>query len=197
MTELKLFVVYKLVVGEMIYIGSTCDLRERLVNHKSSCLNSNSNNYNTPLYKYIRDNDIDFDDIEVEVLEEIENIFLSDRENEINARKREQYYIDIQDEIIGGNILNDRRAYTTEEEYKLYYQQYYQQYYQRNKETIKENMAQYYQQNKETIKQYYQRNKEIISQKFVCDCGGKYIRGNKVQHEKTNKHQAYLSNLNK
>jgi hypothetical protein len=167
MTELKQFVVYKLVVGEMVYIGSTSDLKKRVGCHKLDCFNSNSNNYNVPLYKYIRDNHIDFNIIEVEVLEEIENLFLTNKENEINARKREQYHIDIQDEIVGGNLLNDIRAYITEEEYKLH------------------------------KAQYYQQNKEKLSQKFDCACGGKYRYKHKAQHFKTKKHLDYISKLKK
>jgi hypothetical protein len=188
MAQLKKFVVYKLVVGEMVYIGSTCDLRERVINHKSVCFSSTNKRYNKQLYKYIRDKGINFDDIEVEVLEDVENLFLTDRENEIQARKREQYYIDIQDEITGGNILNDIRAYITVEERKEYMTEYQAEWYQNNKERKKENSAQYRQQNKETIK-------EKRSKKFVCACGGKYTRSNKATHEKSNKHQAYISNL--
>jgi NADH pyrophosphatase NudC (nudix superfamily) len=190
MAQLKKFVVYKLLVGEMIYIGSTYELKKRVGEHKSNCFNSNNREYNKSLYKYIRDNNIDFDDIEIEVLEDVENLFLTNQENEIQARKREQYYINDQDEITGENILNDHRAYITEEQNKERIKEYNAQYRQNNKERIKESNAQYYQQNKETIK-------EKRSQKFDCDCGGKYTRNHKVRHFKTQKHQAYISNLNK
>jgi hypothetical protein len=178
MTELKQFVVYKLSVGEMVYIGSTYDLRKRVREHKSDCFNSNSNKYNKPLYKYIRDNHIDFDEVKIEVLEEVQNIFLTDRANEIQARKREQYYINNQNEITGGNILNDIRAYVTEEERK-------------------EEEKVYYQNNKERIAQYYQQNKERLSQKIDCPCGGKYRYDSKTKHFKSKIHLAYLSKIKK
>tara|TARA_R110000772_G_scaffold160736_1_gene271890 strand:- start:172 stop:678 length:507 start_codon:yes stop_codon:yes gene_type:complete len=45
-------------------------------------------------------------------------------------------------------------------------------------------------------KLYRQDNKEQINeqkkQKFDCDCGGKYIYGNKSRHEKTIIHQNYV-----
>ena len=39
-----------------IYIGSTCNFIRRKNNHKNSCNNEKHNNYNTPLYQYIREN---------------------------------------------------------------------------------------------------------------------------------------------
>ena len=45
-------------------------------------------------------------------------------------------------------------------------------------------------------KLYRQDNKEQINEqkkkKFDCDCGGKYIYGNKSRHEKTIIHQNYV-----
>jgi hypothetical protein len=190
MTELKKFVVYKMSIANMVYIGSTCDLRKRIIWHKSDCYNQNKCHYNKLLYKYIRDNHIDFIDIEVEVLEEVENLFLSNRENEINARKREQYYINNQNEITGGNLLNDIRAYISEEEYKEYMTEKQAEWYQNNKERIAERGAQYYQQNKQKIK-------EIQSQKIDCPCGSIYTRSNKARHFKSKKHVDYLSKIKK
>tara|TARA_R110000764_G_C10722402_1_gene348276 strand:- start:74 stop:487 length:414 start_codon:yes stop_codon:yes gene_type:complete len=38
------------------YIGSTANLKERIRTHKSSCNNSNSKDYNSYVYKFIRGN---------------------------------------------------------------------------------------------------------------------------------------------
>jgi hypothetical protein len=58
-------------------------------------------------------------------------------------------------------------------------------------EEHKENIAQY-------DKQYRKANKERISQhrneKLTCECGSVYSRTNKVRHERTKKHQEYISN---
>ena len=60
-----------------------------------------------------------------------------------------------------------------------------------------------YQANKVEIlaqrKKYRENNTEIIkskkSEKFTCNCGGKYTRCNYSQHCKTEKHQDYLTTL--
>jgi len=58
--------------------------------------------------------------------------------------------------------------------------------------------AEYYQENREEIaeykKQWYEENREKKKEKFDCPCGGKYTKINKSTHEKTKKHQAFLSN---
>ena len=47
------------------------------------------------------------------------------------------------------------------------------------------------------IKEYYIDNKEHLTilkkEKFICDCGGEYIRTNKARHFKSKKHQEYLN----
>jgi hypothetical protein len=47
--------------------------------------------------------------------------------------------------------------------------------------------------NKEYIKEYYEANKEKLREKFECNCGGKYSRCDKSTHNKTKKHQLYIS----
>jgi len=59
----------------------------------------------------------------------------------------------------------------------------------------------YYEDNKEKIleykKKYRENNKEKIQKfcklKFKCECGGKYYYNNKTNHEKTKKHQKFIS----
>lgn len=52
----------------------------------------------------------------------------------------------------------------------------------------------------EKEKQRYEQNREKIKeyrcQKFDCDCGGKYTRGNKIQHQKTLTHKQYIQDTN-
>jgi predicted RNA-binding Zn-ribbon protein involved in translation (DUF1610 family) len=65
--------------------------------------------------------------------------------------------------------------------------------------TDKEYNHQYHLDNKDKIKQYYQDNKnkikERVSVKFKCPCGVEIQRCEKARHNKSKKHQAYLSTL--
>jgi len=52
--------------------------------------------------------------------------------------------------------------------------------------------------NKDKIKQYAKKYlegyREKLYEKIVCNCGGKYIFREKTRHEKTKKHQLFISN---
>ena len=78
--------------------------------------------------------------------------------------------------------------------------------YHRGNECINKYVAgrtdkEYYIDNKEIISEqnkiYRENNKEIISEqkkeKYDCECGGKYTRGHKARHIKSDKHQAFIS----
>ena len=53
-------IVYKLCCNDLsikdIYIGSTTSFRKRKYTHKGSCNDINAKNYNSKVYKFIRDN---------------------------------------------------------------------------------------------------------------------------------------------
>jgi hypothetical protein len=76
-------------------------------------------------------------------------------------------------------------------------------YYNSNKAEICEQKMEHYYKNKEEIiekrKEHYYKNQdkilEKLKQKFDCDCGGKYTRGGKLTHERSAKHQHYLTKL--
>ena len=44
-----------------------------------------------------------------------------------------------------------------------------------------------------TTKEWYELNKEQMTEKFTCECGGKYTYGQKSTHFKTNKHLNYIN----
>jgi len=52
---------------ENIYIGSTCNLNNRITKHKYCCNNERDKNYNLNIYKYMRDNG-GFDNFEFTIL---------------------------------------------------------------------------------------------------------------------------------
>jgi len=180
--------IYKLIKkdainDDMIYIGSTEDIKDRMRKHKCSCNNINDYRYNCKVYKYIRDNG-GWDEWKYEIIDEVEVALRND------ARIYEGEYIIKYDAI---NKLNDRVAGRTNKEYKK-------QNYQRNKEDIlqkskekyhqnKEQKKEYYQQNKEQIKQKYQQNKEQINQNYQQNKEQikQYYQQNKEQIKQKNK----------
>ena len=109
------------------------------------------------------------------------------------------------------NLLNQMRAYNSEEYQKEYYKEYNEKwrinnkekykeqkkrYCQKNKEKMKEYNRTHYQENKEKMKEYYKEyykeNKNEISEKnkvkVLCDCGCDVVKKSLSRHIKTRKH---------
>lgn len=149
--------------SEVLYVGSTCDLDKRKRHHYSDCYNSRHNNFNMPLYEYIRNNNINFRD---DCIFEIEDEIRQEMEEDDNVfRKRlKQSEEEFMEQL--KPKCNKNRAYDGREK-----KEYYKEYWERNKEKLKEK----------------------LNEKFVCEtCGGKYTRANKSHHLKSNKHQHSL-----
>ena len=53
------------------YIGSTKEYPKRKCKHKYACYNEKSNNYNKPFYRFIRDNDIIWDELQWTILNKL------------------------------------------------------------------------------------------------------------------------------
>ncbi len=102
--------VYKLCCDGVdgFYIGSTFDMKERKITHKSNCNNANSRDYNYKVYKYIRENK-GFDNWKFEIL--VEKEF----ENKNALRIKEKECINLLKPT-----LNSKSAYQTTEELKEY-----------------------------------------------------------------------------
>jgi hypothetical protein len=74
-------------------------------------------------------------------------------------------------------------------------------YYYANKEEVLEKAKVYAQKNKEVIAQkgkiHRQKNKEVLSEKakikMTCECGSVFRKGEKSRHEKTQKHNNFIS----
>jgi group I intron endonuclease len=163
---------------EKIYIGSTCDFRKRIIQHKSICYNEKRANYNYKVYKYIRANG-DWDNFEFIILEDCE----------VEKLKRlEQSYIDVIKPSL--NMCNANG---------FDMKQYHKGYYQNNTEKINEYNKEYRENNKEKIneksKEYYEKNKDKLKEKIECECGGRFTRSVKARHIKSKKHQKYLSSI--
>ena len=68
--------IYKLIKkdainDDMIYIGSTEDIKDRMRHHKIRCNNIKHSKYNYKVYKYIRDNG-GWDEWKYEIIDEVE-----------------------------------------------------------------------------------------------------------------------------
>jgi len=191
-----------------IYIGSTSNLKRRKCEHKHSCNTETDKHYNLNVYQFIRSNG-GFVNWNIYQIEEVKY------NTKYQLHARERHYIEQLNPSLNKNIPTRTRQEHYEEnkqeivQYKKqYYEenkqeivQYKKQYYEENKQELLENMKQYYEENKQEIndkkKQYYEENKQEISekanQKFNCQCGGKYTKIHKVRHNKSQKHQAYIT----
>lgn len=167
-------IVYKIIFDDkIIYIGSTTNLKNRITSHKVFCYNQYEKNrytYNLRLYKFIRDNKIDFDTLQFQIIEEV---YIED------LKKVEGRYI----RLYKNSILNQRvecrsvkeyhqehavqiKEYMREWHIKTYPQTrekqlaYKKEFYQKNKERIIERQKNYYESHKEERRQYYLKNKD-------------------------------------
>jgi hypothetical protein len=101
----------------LLYVGSTIDLHRRISEHNSDCYNENSDKYNKTLYRYIRNNNIDFrNDCSFRILETVSNYKSQDDKSFLKIlRQHENLHI----EKINPS-QNERKAYQSEEECKIY-----------------------------------------------------------------------------
>jgi len=152
------FYVYK--IKDVNYIGSTDNIKKRTTNHKTSCYNKNSKDYNILVYQYIREKQIE---IKLKIL----GVYKRKCNNKIK-RLIEQFYINEYNSINDG--LNSRNSFTNIKKYeKKYYQENREKaklYYEKNKERKKKYVKKYNEENKECkkkyLKKYLEENKEKI-----------------------------------
>jgi len=145
-----------------IYIGSTTGFRKRKWNHKSTCNNPNDKHHNYNVYKCIRENG-GFENWDMIL---IENINVNTK---LELLKQERKYIELLKPSL--NMIIPSR--TDKEQKKNYYIE--------NKDYIdKRNMNHYY------------KNHSKYTEKFDCDCGGKFTKRNKLTHTKTKKHLKFI-----
>ena len=190
--------------GNEIYIGSTTNpLSKRLGQHKpdGKCRS-----------RYLFEN---YDDVRIELIE----LYPCDSKIELNKKEGEhirnneclnrciagrtkkecskEYYENNKDykkecnkkwrENNKEHILEKRKEwYENNKEQKK-------EYYENNAEQIKEYQKEYREKNAVKIKEYNEKNKEKLTEKFDCECGGKYIFKNKSRHLKTKKHLDFMN----
>ena len=167
---------------EYHYIGSTKNLKYRISYHVSRCFNIDSKEYNYPCYRFIRENKCQFTKDNFIVLEEVEfKKDLTEKENRKDIEMIEQKHMNKHRQLVGGNILNKRNAFTTPEERKeTYYCECGGKYDQKHKST-----------HERTDKHRLFFGLEILRVK--CDCGT-LIHPDVKTHFKSKKH---IQNLEK
>jgi hypothetical protein len=172
-------------IPEYIYVGSTKAFRQRKSQHKSACINGNTQK----LYTTIKENG-GWDNWRMVMIEDCGEISLTEariKEEECRMKLKAN--------------LNMVRCYSSEEEIK----EHIKQYNEANKEQKKEYDKQYRETNKEKIKEYHKQynevNKEKINkhknQKFTCECGKTITLGEKSKHLKRNIHKKLMEEINK
>ena len=161
-------VVYRINVGDEFYIGSTVDMRNRFYSHK--CYLKMDCQYK--LYKKMREYNLDFDDVEISILQTYPCNDKSD------LRRREGIY---QKEL--KPTLNDFVAGRTKQEYRVdnkeHMIEYEKERYEKNKTENLENKKIYYIENKDAILAYKREKKE-------CEyCHKEITRNHLSRHYKT------------
>jgi hypothetical protein len=142
-----IYIIYDIEDQNLIYYGSTCDLKARMCRHK--CLKINKCTSRQIIergnYKYA-------------ILETHENI------DEYDLVERERWY------ILNKPCVNKKIPHRTRAEYYQDNKEKLAEYYQDNKEKIAEQQKEYRQDNKEKIaerkKEYYQDNKEKLAEYY-------------------------------
>lgn len=181
MDNIQIGYVYNLkneINNEIIYIGSTIDIKRRFNHHKSDTYNKNSKCYHYKIYKYIRE--IGFENISIN---KEEMLIYTDR---TELFKLEDTYIKKYESLNNeNNAVFDKNEY-----YKKYKKEYVKKYRENNKEKIKKNRKEYCERNKDRIKEY---NKEKIKKKknrFLCEICNyhSYNKNNLSRHLNSNLH---------
>jgi len=198
--------IYKVICSETgrVYVGSTTvTLSRRMTNHRCK----KNNNCMTK----------DFIEPKIFLIED----YPCDRKEQLLSRER--YFMEsiecvnlIRPIVTKEETLQSIKEWTQDN--KEHIKEYKKNYQQENKEIIKTTKKEYYENNKETIlkknneyrqnnkdqlnqkaKDYREKNKEKInkrrSEKFTCECGGKFTLKNKSQHFKSKKHIKFLHSL--
>lgn len=159
-------IIYKICCNDLkvkdVYVGSTTNFKNRKNQHKSVCRSEKSPKYNLKVYRYIRNNG-GWSNFDMIQLEQY------DAKTKLELHARERYWVETLKATLNCQIPTRTHS----------------EYLENNKELITKQNKEYYEENKKKIA-------ERFNEKFTCKCGGKYTRVNKLCHQKTKIHSAYL-----
>ena len=176
MTNYQNAVIYKLCCKDIniseIYIGSTSNMRIRKSVHKNICNNTSSRNYNSYVYKFIRENG-GFINWYMILLEKYPT---TDKKS---LEARERYWIELLK-----SKLNTLIPSLTLEEKKVNHKEGVKKWYIENKNSKKIYMKTWINNNPDKIIINYNKRKE----KIYCECGSYISHRQKAIHYKSKKH---------
>ncbi|MHA2203692.1 MAG: hypothetical protein ACW991_08385 [Candidatus Hodarchaeales archaeon] len=200
-------------VDEIVYIGSTCDLKTRKSHHKSQF----KTRPDERLYVLLKELSEDYNDFEYKILQRypiLEGEPLEMKKKlegkELEWIQKENPMFNLRQPALDPDIQRQNKNQRQRE--NPLYKEYQKEYREENKEKLKEKKREYYQENKETLneknKQYVKDNydkvrayktqwarenkteeskqkaKEKRSEKVECDvCGDEMARGSLKRHK--------------
>ena len=167
------------------YIGHSKDFHRRKLSHKSDCNNVKRNEYNTPVYVFIRGNG-GFDNWDFEILERAN---LKDIDE---AETLERYWIETLKPT-----LNERLPILTPEERAEYKREY-----DRIRHKKKMEDPEYRKKRTEITKNWRKDNPETAAAarankqkiKIICVCGAEFCKEGKPRHLTSVKHKKFVEN---
>jgi len=178
-----------------IYIGSSKNIKKRMIHHKESCNNVKSKSYNNKVYSFIREHGNwekwryhiieEFDVYDKKKLEEREDYWQVELQSSLNIRRarrtKKKHYQDNKDDILKKQLK----------------------YKEENKEVFhkraKQNHIKYRKNNKDVIKKrnikYKEENKAKLTAPNWCECGGVYQFREKSAHYKSKRCLKYMASI--
>lgn len=208
---------YKIVCKDVgiadCYVGHTTNFARRKNFHKTACL-GRSERFNYYVYQFVRENG-GWDNWDMVLIEK------RACEDFLHACKVERQHIEHLNATLNKYIpARDRQEYAKQytEKNKERIALNKKKYFERNKERIQDYQRKYREDHKEEVsaynkqyrkahtkehqeesQRYYQRHRSEISERtkitYTCECGSTLRRADKSKHEKTKKHQKFLSLL--
>ena len=156
-----------------IYVGSTTNIKKRILNHKNNCNNPKDKCYYYKVYEFIRNNG-GWDNWDIIVIEQYPcNSHLD------AVIKEREYYETLKPTL--NMIYPQRTDKEYDKEYRNNNKEYKKQYYNDNKNIFNERSLQYYYDNKKEIN-------EKTKEKVICECGYEITKCNLKRHQKSDKH---------
>lgn len=184
--------IYKLCCDDItitnIYVGHTTNKTRRKQEHNSRCNNSNDKQYNSYVYKFIRENG-GWSNWSMIVVEEYPC------ENKNQAEARERYWIETLQATLN-KVIPTRTKQEYMEENREQLREKSKQYNSEHREECRKYNKKYREENEDYHKRRKKEWRERTKEKINCECGGYYYTTEKNKHVKTQKHLKYLEELN-